>query len=92
MEKPEAIRRISRRLRTQFATGLSWSQFSNVIGGLNSKEKAELLGSLRLGNAEAAGNVLLRQIRNWAQTQAEAEATSLLADDAISLAELDKVI
>ena len=92
MEKPEAIQRIARRLRTQYATKITWAQFVAAMGDLTAQEKAQLIGAIRLGNAQGAGETLIRQVREWAQTQAVAEATTLLADDQISLAELDKVI
>lgn len=92
MDKAEAITRIAKRLRAQYATTITWAQFVSAMGDLAAAEKAELIGAVRLGNAEAAGNTIIRQVREWAQTQAVAEATTMLADDAISLAELDKVI
>jgi cell division inhibitor SulA len=92
MDKAEAIQRIAKRLRTQLATTITWAQFVTAMGDLTAAEKAQLLGAVRLGNAEAAGNTLVRQVREWAHAQAVTEATTMLADDAISLAELDKVI
>ena len=92
MEKAEAIKRIARRLRGQLATTITWSQFVQAMQDLTAAEKAHLLGAVRLGNADAAGNTLIRQVREWADSQAVVEATAMLDDDAISLAELDKVI
>jgi cell division inhibitor SulA len=92
MDKAEAIKRIARRLRGQFATTITWAQFVTAMQDLTAAEKAHLLGAVRLGNADAAGNTLIRQVREWADSQAVVEATAMLDDDAISLAELDKVI
>ena len=92
MDKAEAIQKIARRLRTQYATTITWAQFVSAMGDLSAAEKAQLVGAVRLGNAQGAGETLVRQVREWAQTQAVAEATTMLADDSISLTELDKVI
>jgi len=92
MEKAEAIKRIAKRLRATYSQSVTWAQFTTAMGDLTPPEKQQLLAAVRLGNAEAAGNHLLRQVREWAAAQAVTEATAMLADNAISLDELDKVI
>jgi hypothetical protein len=92
MDKEKAIKRIARKLRGNLTASVTWNQFNTILGDLNAGEKSELLGALRLGNADAVGNALIRQVREWADDQAVTQATNMLADDVISLDELDKVI
>ncbi len=92
MDKEQAIKRIARKLRGNLTASVTWNQLNTILGDLNAGEKSELLGALRLGNADAVGNALIRQVREWADDQAVTQATNMLADDVISLDELDKVI
>ena len=79
-------------MRGNLPASVTWAQLNTILGDLNAGEKSELLGALRLGNADAVGNALIRQVREWADDQAVTQATNMLADDVISLDELDKVI
>ena len=79
-------------MRGNLTASVTWAQLNTILGDLNAGEKSELLGALRLGNADAVGNALIRQVREWADDQAVTQATNMLADDVISLDELDKVI
>jgi hypothetical protein len=92
MDKEQAIKRIARKLRGNLTASVTWAQLNTILGDLNAGEKSELLGALRLGNADAVGNALIRQVREWADDQAVTQATAMLVDDVISLDELDKVI
>ena len=92
MDKEQAIKRIARKLRGNLTASVTWNQLNTILGDLNAGEKSELLGALRLGNADAVGNALIRQVREWADDQAVTQATAMLVDDVISLDELDKVI
>lgn len=92
MNKDEAIAKIAKRLQATYAAGITWAQFVGAMGDLTAEEKAALLGAVRRENASAIGEHVIRQIRDWSRTQAVTEATTMLADDAISLAELDKVL
>ena len=92
MTKDEAIAIIARKLAPKYGETLTWAQFVDAVTGLTADEKATLVGLVRRQNAEGIGNMLLGQVRAHVRTLAVTEATTMLADDALSLAELDKVL
>ena len=92
MTKDEAIARIAKRLQGKYASDITWAQFVGAMGDLAAAEKATLLGAVRRQDAQAIGQTVMRQIREWSASEAVTEATTMLADDAISLTELDKVL
>ena len=92
MTKDEAIARIAKRLRGQLQTLITFPQFKDVVAAIDNDDKKDLLAALRAGNADAVGRMLVRHCEAWAKAQAVTEATTMLADDAISLDELDKVL
>ena len=92
MTKDAAIAKIAKRLQAAYATGITWAQFVSAMGGLTTAEKAALLGAVHNQDAQGIGQTVIRQIREWATAQAATEATTMLADDALSLDELDKVL
>lgn len=92
MDKPTAINNIARRLAPRLWGQLTWAQFVDAMTGMTAQEKAELLAVVRGQSAQAIGDAVLRQTRAHIKTLAVAEATTRLADDTLSLAEMDGVL
>jgi hypothetical protein len=92
MTKDEAIQRIAKRLRGTNLSQITMPQFKDVVNGIDGDDKKDLLAALRTENAQAVGNMLVRHCAAWARAQAVTEATTMLADDTLSLDELDKVL
>jgi hypothetical protein len=90
--KDEAIQRIAKRLRGSNLSQITMPQFKDVVAGIDGDDKKDLLAALRQENAQAVGAMLTRLCSAWAKDQAVTEATAMLADDALSLDELDKVL
>ena len=92
MTKDEAIQRIAKRLRGSNLSQITMPQFKDVVNAIDGDDKKDLLAALRAENAQAVGNMLTRLCAAWAKEQAVTEATAMLADDVLSLTELDKVL
>ena len=92
MDKPTATAAIAKRLAGKIARELTWAQFASAVTGLDADGKAALLKAVQGQQATQIGNLLLGYVRDHVRSLALAEADTILADDVVSLAELDKVI
>ena len=92
MTKAEAIALITKRLLPRRMAALTWAEFVSGMGDMDAGQKADLLSAVRENNAERIGNAVLHQIRQTCRVLAATDAEAALADDSLSLAELDKVL
>ena len=69
-----------------------WSDLVSAISGIDQTTKDEIVGHLVTGEDTQAGYVLRQLLLTDAEARAETIATDILADDTISLAELDTIL
>ena len=92
MDKPTAVAALTKRLAPRVLRELTWAQFAAAVTGLSADDKAAILRAVQGAEARTLGEVLLAHVRDHVRSLAASEADTLLADDAISLAELDQVL
>jgi hypothetical protein len=71
---------------------LTKTQFADALRDMDDKEISRLLRSLDKGDALQAGKILVKLRQETLELAGQAEADAILADDMISLAEIDKVL
>ena len=86
--KQEITDIISERLYISHYNALTFSDLSSVVGGLSAAGKAALLEAILGGQDAKVGQFLRKEMIAFARANADVEATSLMADDVLTLAEL----
>ena len=92
MDKDVAIRKVARKLVMSKQFNINWAELKDLLAAISVADRKDLLAAIQHGQPQAVGQHILRHVGDWARAQAAAEAETMLADDAISLAELDKVL
>ena len=92
LTKDEIKARIVPKLAAEARAGLTWGQIKDAVNEAGAAAKREIVAAVVDGNARLAGTLMIDQAAAHLQTLAGAEADTLLADDALSLAELERVL
>jgi hypothetical protein len=92
LTKEQVKARILPKLTRSAMEQMTWAEFASAIAAAGAQTKAELLGLVRGGNARELGAKIIAVAGAKAQEQAGAKADALIADDALSLAELEDVL
>lgn len=83
---------ISRQLFTRKLQGLTDSDLTTLINGLNAGQRARILDAVKAGNEKLAGRDLVRAGRDLAQAIAQTRATAILVDGSADLTELGEIL
>ena len=69
-----------------------WSDLTAALNGLTSTEKDKIAQRIATGAGQAVVNQIQREMEVNAKALASAEATNALADDTLSLGDLDSLL
>jgi hypothetical protein len=92
LTKDEIKARIVPKLAQQARAVLTWGQIKDAVNAAGAAAKAEIVQAVVDGNARQVGTLMISLATAHLQTLAAAEANTLLADDALTLAELERVL
>lgn len=92
MTKDELKAILVRRLMPKYRESLAWAGVTAAVANSSAADKTEIVAALREGDQKQAGAVLMKIVAAHAVVQAAAEADTLLADESLSLAELERVL
>lgn len=92
LTKDQIIDRLARRLVDDRIDGLTWAQLVLAVQGMTTEQKAALLAAVQARATTQVGEQIRDAIQTWARAQAKADATTMLAGDALSLADLEKIL
>ena len=79
------------RLRPKIRGALVWSDIATLIGGLSAQQKGVILAEVKAQNGCAVGNRILAVINAKVEELAQAEATSMLQDGALSADDIARI-
>lgn len=89
--KEEITEIVSTKLYQAEYDALVFSDLSGFITGLSVKRQDKLIAAVLEGRDAEVGKFLREGMVVLAQTNAQTKATSLMADDSLSLSELQKI-
>lgn len=92
LTRDEIKARLAARLAPQYRDLLTWAQLVAAVGAAGSGKKQEVLNAVKAGNARQVGDLLISLTGAYLKTLADADADAMIADDTLSLAELEKVL
>ncbi len=88
----EQIRdRIARRLLAEYVSDVDFADVAAALQGLTAQEKQQIANAVRLGKAQALGAGIIAKVKAHLLTLATTDADGVLNDDALSLAEIERV-
>ena len=91
LTKEQIKARLVAKLLPKYKDGLTWSQLVSAVQASNATDKTSIVAAIADGAAHEAGLILSRLIINELTSLAETEADNMLADDTLSLTELDRL-
>lgn len=80
--------RVEGKVRKEFA----WVDLVAAVQSGTTQDRSKIVMGVRNGSAQQVGRVILMLCRDRIKTTADVELDSILADDAIDLAEFDRVL
>lgn len=83
---------IATRLRVKIIGEFLWSDVISAVGALSAADKTQIVLAARTNDAEAIGRVVLKGVQTYAATNADTEATTMMADNAMDFVEIDRVL
>ena len=92
MTKDEMIIRIADRILPQFIALGTWADLVNSVQAMDTTDQNKLLQATLSGDTQEVGSVLVKALRVELKASALIEATNMLADDSLSLAELEQIL
>ncbi|MCU0810610.1 MAG: hypothetical protein MUE59_06170 [Thiobacillaceae bacterium] len=92
MTKDEIKAIIVPRLAARARAELTWGQVKDAVSAAGGAAKADVVAAIVAGNAKQAGALLIALTSAYLKTSAGTTADGLLADDNLSLAELEQVL
>ena len=88
-EELEAL--IARKLFSKHMAELTWSEIVGVVGGSTQQQKDALVQRFSEGRGGQAGEAMQKAINIKMRSDAEDEAAAMMADNALSSAELLRI-
>lgn len=70
---------------------ITFPKITDAIQGGSAKAKSEILAAFREGRGKEAGNAIMHLIMNLVVVEATAEADTMLADNQLSIADIERV-
>lgn len=92
LTKDQIINRLARQLVDDKITGLTWAQLVMAVQALTAEQKAALVEAIRARHTAQIGGMMNDAVRTWAATQAQADAATMLTNDVLTLADLEKIL
>jgi hypothetical protein len=83
---------IAQRLVAKRRGELAWADVTGAVAGAGAAQKAALLDAIKAGNARVLGEALIAIVLAKVSADAQTEAASMLADDAVSAADLERIL
>ena len=90
MTKDELKARIVPTLTVKHRKDLSWNELVRSVQGATNEEKAALVGLIAAGSHAKAGKLMFNLVNSLMRSDAEGEADDMLADDSLSLDEIER--
>ena len=92
MTKDQIIQALAKRLAKKPQAAATWGDLVSSVQAFTPSQKATLLAKLTSGDFESAGKQLAVALRAEVTSDVVAEATAMLADDQLSLAEIERIL
>jgi len=90
--KEELAKALSARRATDMLLESTWSDLVSAIGSVSSKNKDELVSLIIKKQSKKLAVFLYKLLENNAKDRAKTRVEGILADDNISISELDELI
>ena len=92
LTKDEIKARIVRKLAPQYRASLTWAELVAGVGQATALQKQAIVQAVIDNDAQLAGRRLIDLAAAKVEALAGAEADTMLADDSLALAELEKIL
>lgn len=80
------------RIREQTRKTLNWGQFIAALNSLTTPKREVLVAAVIKGQVEAVGSAIVSAVNQNLRADADAEATTILAKNNVTLTELDRIL
>lgn len=80
------------RLRPKITDEMTWAEFYSALGDASAANKARVLDALKRSDTEKVGKSMLLAFRSAVEAKITTEANAMLADDALSATELERLL
>jgi uncharacterized protein YpbB len=92
LTKDQIVARLARHLVDDRISALTWAQLILAVQAMTTEQRAALLAAVQNRATQQIGDTLKTAVQNWARTQAQADAATMLANDVLSLDDLEKIL
>jgi hypothetical protein len=92
LTKEQITQRLARHLVDDRIGALTWAQLVLAVQAMTVEQRAALLAAVQMRATQQIGESIKAAVLNWARTQAQADAATMLANDVLSLADLEKIL
>ena len=92
MTKEQLITYLTKTKTRKLLEASVWSDLTTALGGLTTEEKDDIAVRIATGAGQAVINKIQSEMETNAEALATTEVTAALADDTLSLAELDSLL
>lgn len=83
---------IAQRLVAKRRAELAWADVTGAVAGAGAAQKAGLLDAIKSGSARLLGESLISIVLAKVAAEAQTEAETMLADDALSATDLERIL
>lgn len=90
--RPQLLAISARRIREQNRVNLDWTGMLRALNRATVPDREIIITAIKSGNIRQVGTLIIEQINKVHQTDANAEAVTILADDNATLTELDRIL
>jgi len=92
LTKDQIVARLARHLVDDRIGALTWAQLILAVQAMTTEDRGALLVAIQNRATQQIGDLLKTAVQNWARTQALADAATMLTNDTLSLADLEKIL
>lgn len=92
MTRDQVIANIKSRLINKRVSELVWGDITAAVGALSAPQKQVIVEAFRAKDPARVSKLLFKAVRGKVVADATLEANSMMADDSLSLAELQRVL
>lgn len=90
--RPQLLTLSATRIREQNRNNLNWLGMLRALNQATVPDREVIINAVKTGDIRQVGTLVIAQINKVHQTDATTEAGTILADDNVTLTELDRIL
>ena len=83
---------ISNRLIPKYIDALVWSDITTAVSAITTGDRTNIVNAVKSNDAADLGRIIFKAVRTYIETQALAEANTMMSDNTLDFTEINRLL